>query len=53
VTQALSQYDIATSIALPQLAAFTALAVLAGIGAALVPARRASRLNVLGGLHYE
>jgi len=27
--------------------------VLAGIGAAVMPARRASRLNVLDALHYE
>jgi putative ABC transport system permease protein len=53
VTQALSQYDISTSIPLPQLLAFTAVAILAGIGAAIVPARRASRLNVLEALHYE
>jgi putative ABC transport system permease protein len=53
VTQALSQYDIATSIPLPQLVAFTVVAILAGVLAAVVPARRASRLNVLDALHYE
>jgi putative ABC transport system permease protein len=53
VTQALSQYDIATSIPLPQLVAFTLVAILAGLGAAIMPARRASRLNVLDALHYE
>jgi putative ABC transport system permease protein len=52
-TQALSQYDIAISIPLPELAAFTVVAILAGLGAAIVPARRASRLNVLDALHYE
>jgi ABC-type antimicrobial peptide transport system permease subunit len=31
----------------------TLVAVLAGIGAAIMPARRASRLNVLDALHYE
>ena len=35
------------------LAAFTAVAVLAGIAAAILPARRASGLNVLDALHYE
>ena len=35
------------------LVAFTLLAVIAGIGAAIMPARRASRLNVLDALHYE
>ena len=53
VTQALSQYDIAFSIPIPELAAFTIVAILAGLGAAILPARRASRLNVLDALHYE
>jgi putative ABC transport system permease protein len=53
VTQALSQYDIAISIPLPELVGFTVVAILAGIGAAIMPARRASRLNVLDALHYE
>ena len=53
VTQALSQYDIAISIPLPELVAFTVVAILAGLGAAIMPARRASRLNVLDALHYE
>ena len=46
-------YDIAFSVPLPVLVAFTLVAVLAGIGAAIMPARRASRLNVLDALHYE
>ena len=53
VTQALSQYDIAIAIPLPELVAFTVVAILSGIGAAILPARRASRLNVLDALHYE
>jgi putative ABC transport system permease protein len=53
VTQALSRYDIAISIPLPELVAFTVVAILAGLGAAIMPARRASRLNVLDALHYE
>jgi putative ABC transport system permease protein len=53
VTQALSQYDIAVAIPIPELAAFTVVAILAGLGAAILPARRASRLNVLDALHYE
>ncbi len=53
VTQALARYDIATSIPLPELVAFTLVAILAGLGAAIMPARRASRLNVLDALHYE
>ena len=35
------------------LAAFTLLAIVAGIGAAIMPARRASRLDVLEALQYE
>jgi putative ABC transport system permease protein len=53
VTQALSAYDIGLTIPWGELIAFTAVAVLAGIGAAIMPARRASRLNVLGALQYE
>jgi putative ABC transport system permease protein len=53
VTQALSQYDIAVAIPLPELVTFTVVAILAGVGAAIVPARHASRLNVLEALHYE
>jgi putative ABC transport system permease protein len=53
VTKAMSDYDLVYSVPLPTLAAFTLVAVLAGIGAAILPARRASRLNVLDALHYE
>ena len=53
MTQALSKYDIAFSIPIPELAAFTIVAILAGLAAAIMPARRASRLNVLDALHYE
>jgi putative ABC transport system permease protein len=53
VTQALSQYDIGMSIPIQELVGFTVVAILAGLGAAIIPARRASRLNVLDALHYE
>ena len=53
VTQALSDSDMVLSIPWQSLGAFTLVAVLAGIGAAVMPARRASRLNVLDALHYE
>jgi putative ABC transport system permease protein len=53
VTQALAQYDIAIAIPIQELAAFTIVAILAGLAAAITPARRASRLNVLDALHYE
>jgi putative ABC transport system permease protein len=38
---------------LGMLAAFALVAIAAGILAAVVPARRASRLNVLNALQYE
>jgi putative ABC transport system permease protein len=53
VTQALSQYDVGLSIPVATLVEFTVVAILAGIAAAVVPARRAARLNVLDALHYE
>ena len=53
VTQAMSDYGIPMTLPVGTLAAFTLVAILAGIGAAIMPARRASRLNVLDALHYE
>jgi putative ABC transport system permease protein len=53
MTGALSDYGVTLSLPFGTLAAFTLVAVLAGIGAAILPARRASRLNVLNALHYE
>jgi putative ABC transport system permease protein len=53
VTKALSAYDVAFSLPVQTLVVFTLIAVLAGIAAAIMPARRASRLNVLDALHYE
>jgi putative ABC transport system permease protein len=53
VTQALSDYEVPLSIPVGSLAAFTVVAILAGIAAAILPARRASRLDVLDALHYE
>ena len=53
VTQALSKYDVGMSIPITELVGFTLIAILAGLGAAILPARRASRLNVLDALHYE
>jgi putative ABC transport system permease protein len=53
MTQALSQYDVSFSLPLAPLAIFTAIAILAGVLAAIVPARRASRLDVLEALQYE
>jgi putative ABC transport system permease protein len=53
VTQALSEYDVGMSLPAGELVAFTVVAVLAGVAAAILPARRASRLDVLDALHYE
>ncbi|HKH16856.1 MAG TPA: FtsX-like permease family protein [Solirubrobacteraceae bacterium] len=53
VTKAMSDNDLVFSVPVPILTGFTLVAVLAGIGAAVLPARRASRLNVLDALHYE
>ena len=52
-TQALSDYDLGLSLPVPTLLALTAVAVGAGIAAAVLPARRASRLDVLRALQYE
>jgi putative ABC transport system permease protein len=53
VVKAVSMDGLTFSVPVQTLAAFTVFAVLAGIGAAIMPARRASRLNVLDALHYE
>ena len=53
VTQALSSYDIGLSLPVAELVTFTGIAALAGVGAAILPARRASKLNVLEALHFE
>ena len=53
VTQAVGGSEIGLVIPYTELAGFTLVAVLAGIGAAILPARRASRLDVLNALQYE
>ena len=53
MTQALSQYDVSFSLPIVPLVLFTCVAILAGVLAAILPARRASRLNVLKALQYE
>jgi putative ABC transport system permease protein len=53
MTQALSQYDVSFSLPVVPLVIFTCVAVVAGVLAAILPARRASRLNVLEALQYE
>ncbi|MDI1464545.1 ABC transporter permease [Catellatospora sp. KI3] len=55
LTQALIRLKFATAITVPwtQLAAYLVVAVLAGVVAAILPARRAARLNVLDAIAYE
>jgi putative ABC transport system permease protein len=50
---ALSEYGIVFAIPYLSLAAFVGVAIAAGMLAAILPARRASRLNVLKALQYE
>jgi putative ABC transport system permease protein len=53
VSNALADEGIGFQVPWAQLVAFTIVAVIAGVLAAIVPARRAARLNVLRALHYE
>jgi putative ABC transport system permease protein len=50
---ALSKYGLVFALPYKALAAFVVVAVLAGMLAAILPARRASSLNVLAALQYE
>jgi putative ABC transport system permease protein len=52
-TLALSDYGVVFAIPYRSLAAFVVVAIIAGLLAAILPARRASRLNVLQALQYE
>jgi putative ABC transport system permease protein len=53
VTRALSQYDLQVAIPAASLLGFVIVAILAGLVAAILPARRAARLRVLEALQYE
>jgi putative ABC transport system permease protein len=52
-TAALSQYGIVFAAPYGTLSVFVGVAILAGMLAAILPAKRASRLNVLEALQYE
>jgi putative ABC transport system permease protein len=52
-TQALSGQGVVYSVPVTSLVIFVVVAVLAGLAAALLPARRAARLDVLQALQYE
>lgn len=53
VTHALARFGVTFAVSVPSLAAFTVVAIVAGLLAAIFPARRASKLNVLSALQYE
>jgi putative ABC transport system permease protein len=53
VTHSLSSEGLELSIPAGTLVAFLVVAIVAGMLAAILPARRASRLNVLEALAYE
>jgi putative ABC transport system permease protein len=53
VTTALSKYGLTFGLPVGSLLAFFVVAILAGMVAAILPARRAARLNVLEALQYE
>jgi putative ABC transport system permease protein len=53
VTEALSQFDVQLRPPWHNLIAFAVIAMIVGVIAAVAPARRASRLNVLRALQYE
>ena len=53
VTQAMAKWDVTFSLPVASLVAFAVVAIIAGIAAAVFPARRAARLNVLQALQYE
>ena len=53
VTKALSQFEVEYAVPLTPLIIFAIVSVIVGVIAAIFPARRASRLNVLQALQYE
>jgi putative ABC transport system permease protein len=53
VTRALSQFEVEFALPIRDLVVFAVIAVVVGIFAAIAPARRAAKLNVLRALQYE
>ena len=53
VTKALGQFDVQFKVPVNQLVVFAVVAIIAGMLAAIIPARRAAKLNVLRALQYE
>jgi putative ABC transport system permease protein len=52
-TRGLHTYGLTLSVPLPSLATFVLVSLIVGVVAALLPARRAGKLNVLAALSYE
>jgi putative ABC transport system permease protein len=52
-TAALGQYDVEFAVPVGTLIVFTFIAIIAGVIAAILPARRAARLDPLSALQYE
>ncbi|MBA3366849.1 MAG: ABC transporter permease [Actinobacteria bacterium] len=53
MTRALSQFDVRFEVPVGLLGIFAIVAVVVGVLAAILPARRAARLNILRALQYE
>ncbi len=53
VNRALSEYEVRFAVPWVQLAVLTIVAIVVGMLAAIMPARRAAKLNPLEALHYE
>jgi putative ABC transport system permease protein len=53
MTRALDQFDVQFVLPTGQLVLLAGIAVVVGVLAAILPARRAARLNVLNALQYE
>ena len=53
IAKALDSMDVTFSLPVVTIVVFAIVATLAGMLAAILPARRASRLNVLKALQYE
>jgi putative ABC transport system permease protein len=52
-TRGLASYGLTLSVPVPSLATFVVLSLVVGVLAAVLPARRAGKLNVLNALSYE
>jgi putative ABC transport system permease protein len=53
MTAALADLGLSFSVPLAQLAGFLVLSMVVGVLAAIVPARRGARIDVLDALHQE